>query len=296
MATFKFEVNTQAGAVRLGAVSIEIVPNPLIVTGYYAFGVVAPNGSVLKSINPSFYTNPTGGSSDFDLTTNATMTFDTLAVMPTDANGDYMSGTYKLSVAYVENLSNATQDKQDIRTVSFVYCNAKNGGQHKGQLTTKFATLANQVIVNDVTNYTGLTVATHTISSTLLTGGVPIVVTSYSQTLPFAAYSSVLAANVSKSNATIYGDIAVLDVFTVSATINTPTDFIDFKTTIDKAAAKLKEFRVKRCGMLSLSLSDTYKANYITQTLGLINAYALIGDDVNLNSELKNLYEFLLKC
>ena len=295
MATFKFLFNTQTGHINIGTIGITITPDPLVVTGYYAFGVVAPNGQVFKAISPNFYTNPTGGSSDFDALNNTVIT-DTLTSIPLDNNGNYMSGDYKLSVAYVENLSNNTVNQRNITTVTYNYCNSKVGGTYKGKLTSKFRTLTNELIVNDVTDYTGATITSHLISSVLLSGGAAITTTSYSQTLPLAGYISTLTANGNRLYATIYGDITIQLLFTVTATINTPTDYITFKELIDKAKLVIRTIQGRRCKALVLGIGDANKMMDITASLSIISAYGQIADDIALNEELARLNQYLLKC
>jgi hypothetical protein len=240
MANLQWEFETTIGSVNYGAILMRIAP----IQGEYgdiAFGVTAPDGTILKAINPLFATAPSLYR-DVEFFEQLVPPY-VVASIPFDSLGELMNGVYTLTCHYIFHDQSNAPTQSALRTVTFTLNRIKTATtKNNGSLITSSDWNAGTVTVIDNSVYTGLTTPLRSIT---LVGTTTTTTTGTQLTSPIASYVATLTANVFKQYNPL-GDVAVLDYFTVYATITTSADYANYKTIADQAIAYLN----KNCSFL----------------------------------------------
>jgi len=100
MATILWKFDTQLLSANIGTIRALVTPRSGTTSGYVAFGVVAPNGQVLKTINPSFATSL--GVTGYDVVFPSITAIESFVTnIALDSLGAYMNGGYILNCHYI---------------------------------------------------------------------------------------------------------------------------------------------------------------------------------------------------
>ena len=290
-AIFNFQVITQVGHAKQGQIWVDITPHDDVANGWYKFGLVSPIGAVIKSTSPTF-SSDYASTKDVAVTTNAVTSFQ-LGSIPLATDGTYMNGIYTFSVQYKQILASGSNENEYTPvTKTYTFCTTIN----KGILSHSFDSVSNLLTVTDLTDYTGYTISTHTITSTPIGGGSASTTVNYSQQLALKAWQSVLDTKATKTGSSLpmlFASITFTDIVSITSTINPPTDYSSYVAVLNQATAKIDSFNTKQCKNLILSPTDKSDFEYILSKLALINAYSAIGDNTQFNKQLIELGKYL---
>jgi len=121
------------------------------------------------------------------------------------------------------------------------------------------------VTITDVTDYTGLTIATHLLTS--VNGVTTNTTSNYIQIMPIAAWNTTLKSNVSKTTTTSLSGVSILDIFSITASLYSPADYVSYKAVLDKAKAALLTLEQKQCATGVLNGADARKKDCIQTNL-----------------------------
>ena len=293
MAIINWIFDTKTGSATIGKLRATATPRSGTTSGHVAFGVTAPNGAALKTINPNFATTP---ASFYDLIFSGTtpQTVD-VANLVLDSNGQYMSGIYTLTWHYIFNgtFPGPTTIDTSIDTVTYQFLLVNTeGSPNAPKLTSSVNSSLSQLYINDLTDYTGVTILSHTIASTPIAGGTTVTVTGYVQTLTLAAYTSILRADAEKTVTTNIGNVTIYETFTITQSINSPTDYSTYKNVIDRANIELSVYENRLSTQKFLSDLDRNDWLFIMSKTTILIAkkslgYDITGEVTDLNNVLK---------
>jgi hypothetical protein len=274
MAAVTWKFNTHTGDANYGKLRCLVEPRTVTSDGFVAFGVIAPNGEVLKTINPNFFATPA---------TFADVTFPSGAAiesfvcnLKTDAGGAFMTGNYTLKIQFVFNGLYPGDDTTYTgnRTETYNFCRP-----NKGVLTAANNYATGQMVVRDLTDYTGLSTISRLITVSTL---VPTTTTGFSLSVPIGDYQSSLVAKVVPSaNASLASGSFVIDYFEYTSTINSPTDYSGYKNLVDKAKVLLSQYDEKECKFGKLSAYEECKRGMIVRALAVLTADIVLGYDIS---------------